>query len=162
MRPPRVLAIAAVLPLLLHAGTVTAAIGELCEPAGADATAVTRARADIAATCNCAGATSHGDYVACARKVLQARVFAHKLSVECSRVVRRCASHSICGSPNAVTCCRTSAKGTTRCHVKRDASRCTMPPGGSACVGVYQSCCDACTSMGCAPPPTPSPTPTPG
>src|SRR5262249_14789167 len=88
-----------------------------------------------------------------------------QLNPHCKGLVQRCAARSICGKPGAVSCCLTTAAGVTHCRIKRDASHCTMPPGGMACVGNYVSCCDACTASGCAPPaiptPTPSPSPTP-
>ncbi len=161
-RPPLAIAVAVVLLPLVHVMTAAASPGDVCDPTAADSAAVALARADVAATCNCTGTASHSDYTQCARTVLQARIDAHRLSAECGRFVRHCASHSTCGRPTAVTCCRTSASGRTRCHIKHDASRCKIPPGGAACVGLYQSCCDACTATGCAPPPTPSPTPSPG
>ena len=90
-RPPLAIAIAVVLLPLAHAMTAAAAPSDACDPTGADATAVTRARADIAASCNCTGAATHGDYTRCARTVLQARVDGRRLSVECARFVQRCA-----------------------------------------------------------------------
>src|SRR5438477_7277460 len=103
-RPPLAIAIAVVLLPLVHVLTAAASPGDACDPTGADAAAVALARADVAATCNCGSAASHGDYTQCARTVLQARIDAHRLSAECGRFVRRCASHSTCGRPTAVTC----------------------------------------------------------
>jgi len=41
---------------------------------------------------------------------------------------------------------------TTKCSTKSSADRCRPPKGGSACVGVHASCCDACTASDCASP----------
>jgi len=41
---------------------------------------------------------------------------------------------------------------TTKCSTKSSADRCTPLKGGSACVGVHASCCDACTASDCASP----------
>jgi hypothetical protein len=49
-----------------------------------------------------------------------------------------------------VTCCRTTAKGTTTCRTKSSAARCKPPRHGMACVGARPSCCDACVAGGCA------------
>lgn len=141
---------------------VAVALAASCDPAGADAAPIAAARAAVVATCDCAGAASRGDYVRCSRDVLQTRIDAAQLNAGCQGVVQRCAARSTCGRPGTVTCCRTSASGRTSCHVKRDASHCRAPNGGAACVGTVTSCCDACTTTGCTPPPTPSPTPSPG
>jgi hypothetical protein len=102
-----------------------------------------QARAEIAATCDCAGATRHGDYVRCVSTVLKRRVKAGELLRECARVIRRCEARSTCGRAGTVTCCRTSRNGTL-CSVKRDAASCTAPHGGEAHLGNTPSCCDAC------------------
>jgi hypothetical protein len=132
-----------------------------CDPTGADAVAIAAARADVAARCDCVSAASHGAYVRCANGVLARRVQNALLSSACQASIRRCVSHSTCGRSGAVTCCRTTAGGKTSCHITRDAAHCRMPQGGSACVGAVTSCCEACMTTGCAPPPTPSPAPTP-
>jgi hypothetical protein len=131
-----------------------------CGDGPGDDAAVAAARADIAASCGCSTATSRADFLDCARGVALARVAQGTLPATCRSTVLRCASHSTCGRPGAVTCCRTNAQGKTRCSVARDASRCRAPQGGSACVGAFSSCCDACTATGCAATPTPPPTPT--
>jgi len=116
-----------------------------------DQAAVAMAQAAVETACPCATATSRSEYIACARSVLTAQ---SGLRPECRQSLARCAARSVCGRPGAVTCCRTRASGVTRCAVKKDASRCTVPLGGSACVGVRTSCCDACVAGACAPPPT--------
>src|SRR5581483_1860329 len=148
------LAVLALLTLTAH-GAVAAA----CDPDGVDAQAIADARADAAAQCDCATAENHGSYVSCVAGVLNARVKNNQLAPSCKGAIQRCAARSTCGKPGFVTCCRTSAKGATKCSTKRDADHCTPPSGGSACVGGFSSCCDACTATGCAPTPTPAPTP---
>src|SRR5579875_2494547 len=45
------------------------------------------------------------------------------------------------------------AAGTVpKCSTKSSAAACKAPKGGTACVGVHPSCCDACTATGCASP----------
>ena len=111
-----------------------------CDPTGdPDKTDIASARAAVAANCDCAAAASHGAYVSCA--ALQAN--AVLVNVSCAGAVKRCAAHSTCGKPaGAVTCSVTRSTG-TKCKIKRDAGHCRAPPGGTACVGSYTSCCDA-------------------
>src|SRR5947207_12615042 len=77
-----------------------------CDPStDPDKSDIANARAAVAANCDCAGATSHGDYVSCA--VQQANTVL--INKDCARAVKKCASHSICGKPaGAVTCCITT------------------------------------------------------
>src|SRR5205823_6842055 len=60
------------------------------------------------------------------------------------------AARSTCGKPGSVTCCRTNTAGRTKCAVKKDGQHCSPPTDGTACVGSYATCCDACTETGCA------------
>jgi hypothetical protein len=120
-----------------------------CDPTGADAADVAAARAAVAANCDCAGAANHGAFVSCAAE--QAKGLANK---SCRGVVVSCAAKSTCGKPGFVTCCRTKSTGATKCSTKSSASKCVPPSGGSACVGNFSSCCDACTASGCVPSPS--------
>ncbi|HEY8516516.1 MAG TPA: hypothetical protein VIS07_13475 [Candidatus Binatia bacterium] len=148
----------AVLALLLGAGEVSARCGDL---PGDDA-AVAATRAAIEASCGCpTTAGSRSTYLRCAREVVKANVAQGTLPTSCRSSVMRCVNKSSCGRPGAVSCCRTNRQGKTTCTIVGNASRCKAPSGGSACVGQYASCCDACTATGCAPTPTPVPTPTP-
>lgn len=115
-----------------------------------DAAAVAAARAEVDATCDCAGSETHGAYVGCAAGVANARAEANLLPRNCKGRVKRCAARSTCGKPGFVTCCRTNARGKTRCSTKASTTMCVAPPGGSACVGSATSCCDACSEGGCA------------
>jgi len=117
-----------------------------------DAAAVAAARSALDSACPCATATAHGAYMSCARGSLAMQ---SGLRGECRAALTRCAAKSTCGRAGAVTCCRTRASGDTRCNIKRGADRCVAPAGGSACVGEWTSCCDACVAGGCAPPPPP-------
>src|SRR5262249_43733085 len=133
-----------------------------CGDRPADATELAVARADVAASCSCSGLPTHGAYVACVRGVVAQHIEANLLSGACGAAVKRCGSNSTCGSPGAVACCTTLPSGKTRCTVKKSAALCRAPRGGSACASQEPSCCDACTSGGCATPtPTPTATPTP-
>ena len=112
-----------------------------------DATTLSNARAAAAGTCDCATATSHKDYVKCVLGALKTAVKAKTLTRVCAAAVRRCAVKSTCGASGLSTCCETTSKGTTRCSVK---AVCKAPHGGTACAGTKSSCCDACTTSGCA------------
>ena len=151
MRAPTVFV--AVLAALVAPALAAAACGD----APGDVAAVDAPRALVATLCDCAGAPSHGAYVSCVAAVANLRVGAGLLPASCKGAVKRCASKSTCGRPGAVTCCRTR-QGVTKCKIKRAADRCTAPSGGSACVGLFTSCCDACTAGGCAAAPTTSST----
>ena len=138
-----------------------AAASRICDVTGTDAAAVAAARIDVASQCACDAFSRHSDYMRCSSTVLAARVHSGTLSSLCKRFVQRCAVRSICGRPSYVSCCLTSLKGSTTCRIRRNASRCLAPRGGSACVGTASSCCDACTTSGCAAAPSPTPSPTP-
>ena len=88
----------------------------------------------------------------CATRVAKGAVKDGTLPKRCKGAVKTCAARSICGKPGFVTCCRTTAKGATRCSTKSSAALCKPPKQGSACVGQRPSCCDACVSGGCAEP----------
>ncbi len=141
-----------------------AAAAAKCDPQGTDASDIAAARAAVASSCDCATAATHAQYTRCSRAVLRARVENGDLNRRCRRSVQRCAQRSTCGRPDAVTCCITTASGKSKCRIRSDANRCKAPAGGAACVGNYESCCDACgAGGGCVPSPTPTamPSPTP-
>lgn len=100
-------------------------------------------RAEILAACECGNASSHGAFLRCARAQL-AQVPQERLMFFCRRTALKCLARSVCGKPEAVTCCRTKANGRQQCAIKRDAAHCTAPTGGSASLGVSEACCDAC------------------
>ena len=115
-----------------------------------DAGDIATARAALAANCTCdpTGAVNHGQYVKCASE--QAKMTL--VNQSCHGAVVKCAARSTCGKPGFVTCCRTTSKGTTKCSTKSGADKCKPPKGGTACAGIFASCCDACTATGCASP----------
>src|SRR5215831_8669503 len=117
------------------------------------AIAATRAAADQACAAmgiGCTTAKSHGAYVSCVAHQAKAAAKAGTLPKDCKGAVVRCAARSTCGKPGAVACCRTDRHGKTSCAIKKSASRCTKPKGGTACAGVVSSCCDACAGQQCA------------
>ena len=134
--------LAVVLAVVVAAGPAHTACDPGTDPDKAD---IANARAAVAASCDCAGATSHGAYVRCAAQQANLAL----VNKGCAGAVKRCASRSTCGKPGAVTCCVSKPDG-TRCKIKRDGAHCIAPSGGTACVGSYASCCDACTADGCA------------
>ena len=138
-------AFAALLTLLVGAALGHAACDPTTDP---DKTDIANTRAAVLAICNffCSGSTSHGAYVDCAVHVANDTL----TNKSCERFVKKCASRSTCGRPGFVTCCRTNANHLTKCSTKSDQAHCTPPKGGTACVGVFTSCCDACTATGCA------------
>jgi len=130
-----------VVPLLLSIGDARAACNDSV------ALASMRAAADL--QCPCATAVGHAPYVHCVARVAKAEVKSGSLPKQCRAAIVRCAKKSTCGAAGFVTCCRTSAKGTTKCSVKSSAAKCAPPMGGSACVGTVPSCCDACGAGSC-------------
>src|SRR6266849_9952934 len=116
---------------------------------------VLAARMTANSTCNCATATNHGAYVSCVAGVAKmlSSGTSPSLPTSCKGAVKKCAAHSTCGKPGAVTCCLTTAKGPT-CKIKKDAAHCTAKSGtpGTTCT----SCCDACPAPGSGPSCSPS------
>src|SRR6516165_1857225 len=128
--------------LLLSLGTAHAACTD------AAALAATRAAAD--AQCPCGTFSSHKAYLHCVAQVAKTAAQSGSLPKACRAAVLGCAKKSTCGKAGFVTCCRTTASGSTKCVVKPSAAKCTAPKGGSACVGTVPSCCDTCAAGGCA------------
>src|SRR5438876_902450 len=110
-------------------------------------------RATAADQCDCAGAGDHGRYVNCVAHVADAAVRSGSLRKACRDSVMRCATKSVCGKKDSVTCCLTDARGNAKCSIKHSAAECKAPHGGTACVGQVPSCCDACGAGGTCPPP---------
>jgi hypothetical protein len=101
-------------------------------------------RAEISTACPCDASASHGDFVRCARAILEGATATGRLLPGCEKAILKCEAKSICGRPGAVTCCRTSAKGIGKCLVKRDLTHCKAPVGGTVVLGASATCCDAC------------------
>jgi hypothetical protein len=133
-----------------------------CGDNATDFDAVAATRAQVAMQCPCAEATSNAAYRSCTAGVVSVAVASTALPPQCARQVKLCSLRSICGRPaGAVPCCRTNARGVTRCSIRRSAARCTAPRGGTACTSGFTSCCDSCTAGGCIVTPTPTITSTP-
>src|SRR2546422_221844 len=96
-----------------------------------------------------APARSHKDYVKCVLGAVKDAVKAKTLSKECARAVHKCAAKSTCGTSGYVL--RDERQGHDQLQLKRDATACKAPHGGSSCVSSHPSCCDACGTSGCAP-----------
>ena len=112
--------------------------------------AVAAARAQVAAQCDCAGASNHGDYVSCAANVAKTRAAAGQLPQGCKDSVITCAANSVCGRPGAVTCCRVDGLGHVSCSIKSSADKCTTDAANAlVCLGSGDSCCDACNQNSC-------------
>jgi hypothetical protein len=128
----------------LLAGILANDAAAMCNPdAAPDDADIAAARAAVTATCDCSGASTHGDYVKCAVQIANDTL----VNRSCSRHVKTCASRSTCGKPGFVTCCITSEKG-TRCKTVRSEQQCTDKGGiASGC----SSCCDACPAPGSGP-----------
>ena len=132
--------------LLLTATGLASANCATDDPTGSK---VLAARESANATCDCATATNHGAYVKCVAGVAKmlSSGTSPSLPTSCKGAVKKCAAHSTCGKPGAVTCCLTTAKGPT-CKIKKDAAHCTAKSGT---VGSCTSCCDACPTPGSGP-----------
>jgi plastocyanin len=115
----------------------SSAAGRSCPDPGA----LAALRSRIATGCDCAGATTHGAYVKCAR----AQAKAAKAPAGCRAAAIRCAAKSTCGKPGRVACC-VPRKGRTTCRVVRDAAACGAKHGTA---GACASCCDACADAAC-------------
>jgi hypothetical protein len=127
--------------------------------------AVTPARADvdcdaarcavqstIDAQCDCAAATTHGDYVRCVAHAVNELVEGGTLPVACKGKVRRCASRSVCGKRAGFVVCDLPVRcpvGTcSRCRLAPSAERC-LARGGT--VSSRPSCCASCQPPGATP-----------
>jgi hypothetical protein len=126
--------------LVFVAGTAYGALAKCGDDPG-DEQQVKDARAEVASTCNCAGSTNHGEFVKCAAGIANTRATNNQLSKQCKGVVKKCAAHSACGSPDKVTCCITK-NGKTKCKVASTATKCTDKGGTVGGVGgMHSSCC---------------------
>ena len=123
MRLAPVVTMLLALGLLLRSSTAAAT---RCDPTtDPDQSDITNARAAVAANCDCAAATTHGAYVSCAARQIDATL----VNRSCRGHAKRCAGHSTCGkTPGSVTCCRTK-NGKTKCGTTRDAASCAARGG---------------------------------
>src|SRR5205823_10080077 len=102
--------------------------------------------------CACASATRRRSYMSCVTRVVHEAVASGALPRRCKAAVTSCEEHSVCGKPAHVTCCRTTADGTTRCQIKRNMRACLAQP--QAWVSSWLSTCDACPGGRCTDPTT--------
>jgi hypothetical protein len=133
---------------LVQAGVVTVTISLLSAgwAAGActvgrcrDEGAVAAVRAEVAARCDCAAATSHAEYVSCAKGVIKDAVAGGRLPRSCKKPVGKCETRSTCGISKATICC--SKKGTkVKARLMKRAASCA----GSTCSSPM-ALVDACT-----------------
>src|SRR5262245_54973010 len=118
--------------LLFSIGTARAAC--------TDPAAVASMRAAAYAQCTWESFASHKLYVHCVAQFAKAAATSGSLPKQCRADVLRCARKSTCGSKDFVTCCRTTATGSTKCSLKSVTAKCTAPKGGSACISTVPSC----------------------
>jgi hypothetical protein len=88
--------------------------------------------------CDCAAATSHGQFVRCAGQVVKGMVAGDALDKRCKGAMVKVFAKSSCGKADAVTCCVTGRP----CRVKKSEA-CTRlggTPGSTA------FCADACAA----------------
>src|SRR5262245_22887516 len=69
----------------------------------------------VAATCDCAAASNHGQFVRCAGRVVKDLATGGMLARTCKGPMVRVFAKSTCGKPDMVTCCVTGRP----CRVKR-------------------------------------------
>src|SRR5262245_35567349 len=124
--------------------------GAACDVAGADATALAGAYAAIETSCPC-DVAGRALYLDCARAAVRNQING-ALNPECRRDAFNFARLSRCGGPGAVVCCRLTRLGNERHRIFGDASRCTAPPSGSACVSEKNSIVTGCDASGCVAP----------
>jgi hypothetical protein len=129
--------------LLLTSTRLASASCGTDDPTGAK---VLAARQAASATCSCATAADHGSYGRCVAGVANTLSSGTNPSLppSCKGAVKRCAAHSTCGKPGAITCCFATTAGTT-CKIEADAAHCTAKQGTP---GTCASCCDACPAPG--------------
>ena len=132
-----------------------------CATDSATGAMVLAAREAANLACPCATFTNHGTYMKCVAHIVKTLSSGANPSLppSCKGAVKRCAAHSTCGRPKAVTCCFATTTGTT-CKIVAE-NLCTPPRGGTG-GGTCTSCCDACSTSGNGPscPTTTTPTTT--
>ena len=131
----RILGILAALLLL-----ATAPAGAKPPTRNCDDAAIAAAQALVMAACPCDMASTHGQFVSCAARVVNEKIQDGTIGRDCRRTLRRGAAHSTCGKLGFVTCCR--ARGpVAACGIRHDRTTCETSGG---CVGATASCMDAC------------------
>ena len=97
--------------------------------------------AAVAASCDCATAATHGQFVRCAASVVKGLAQDGSLARNCKGSMVRGYAKSSCGKDGAVTCC-VARHDTTKCVVKK-AAICEKLGGTT---GATPYCADACIS----------------
>jgi hypothetical protein len=98
--------------------------------------AVPAVQAAVTATCDCATATNHGQFVRCAGQVVKGLVATGAVGKTCKGAMVRVLAKSSCGKTDAVACCFVDKP----CRVKKTAICARL--GGL--VGSTPFCADAC------------------
>lgn len=123
----------------------TPALARSCDEVGSDAYGIGTTRATILVGCRCDG--SRKRYERCAARKIDAAIAAGSVARACRPRLMGIARHSRCGRPDAVTCCRTAADGSTKAFIAGSAAACRPnAPGGRACVAGSPTTFGACAA----------------
>lgn len=142
MRLPRagIVLVVAALALALQA---TPALARGCDERGADEYGMSRTRSTILVRCRCDG--SRRRYERCAARKIDAAIADGSVARACRPRLMGLARRSRCGRPDAVTCCRTAADGSTKAFIAGSAAACRpTDPAGRACVSGSPTTAGAC------------------
>jgi len=132
------LALAAALP-----ASAECTFGKKCT----DLEAVELIEAQIATTCDCAGADKPKTYKKCVKGLVKDAVRAGTLPKGCKGGVVKCEAKSTCGRPGSIACCAVKKNGKVKATIAKSADKCRA----DACVGHVRAG-DACDPEGgCAP-----------
>ena len=123
--------------LLTLVATTSLVVGKPTKPDCS--TALATVEAAVAATCDCAAAPNHGQFVRCAGKVVRELAKGGSLGKSCKGQMVRVFAQSSCGKAAAVTCCKAGG-----CFVRK-ATIC-QKVGGTP--GATPFCSDACSTAG--------------
>ena len=130
--------------LALLAASAGVTLAACTSPQCPNDTIVEPVRQMIAASCDCAGVSSHKQYLRCAKEVMKGAIRAQTLPAECKRTVRRCEARSTCGRiKSAAVCCVPKRQGRIKALVTKNENRCR----GTLCEGPLAAA-DACRADG--------------
>lgn len=114
-----------------------------CDEAGIDSSGLHRTRSRIVTGCPCDG--TRQEYERCAARKINNAIKREVVPRSCRPRLMTLVRHTRCGRPGAVTCCRTSADGTTKAFIARNAVACRPNvDGGAACVSGSTTTHGAC------------------
>jgi hypothetical protein len=126
--------------LILAAVLATTMPAAAAKPMKPDcAAALASVQAVVAGNCDCAAATSHGQYVRCAAQVVKGLVADGTLGKTCKGAMVRTFAKSSCGKAGTITCC-VPREPQFKCLVKK-AATCERLGGVP---GLTPFCADAC------------------